>query len=57
MDSNEKLPADKRRELNRQYREGEISKKQLMEKMKNGWFDRERLSLREKFDKLDKKQT
>jgi hypothetical protein len=56
MEHIKKLPIEKRRELNRLYRNGVISRKQLMEKMKNGLFDHERLELKEKFKRLIRKE-
>jgi hypothetical protein len=46
------IPQKVRHELNRLYRMGEISKKQLMEEMKNGLFDHERLAVKKKWEKL-----
>jgi 6-phosphogluconate dehydrogenase len=47
-----KLPPEERKRLNKLYREGMISRKQFMQKMKNGFFDHERLAVKEKFIKL-----
>ncbi|TCP64572.1 hypothetical protein [Baia soyae] len=60
MDDFEHLSQNVRHELSRLYRNGEITKKQLMEQMKNGWFDHERMKIKEKFlkwiknDKVDR---
>jgi len=52
MGEPERVPQKERRHLNKLYREGTISRKQLMDKMKNGLFDHERLAIKEKFDKF-----
>ncbi|SFW97980.1 hypothetical protein SAMN04487866_10125 [Thermoactinomyces sp. DSM 45891] len=57
MDDFEHLSQHVRHELSRLYRDGEITKKQLMEQMKNGWFDHERMKIKEKFLKWIKKDT
>lgn len=57
MDDFEHLSKKVRHELNKLYRNGEITKKQLMEQMKNGWFDHERLKIKEKFQKWIKKDS
>ncbi|SEN30528.1 hypothetical protein [Lihuaxuella thermophila] len=49
------VPEEVRKELNRLYREGVITRKQLMKRMKNGLFDHERLAVKEKFEKLIEK--
>ncbi|WP_168188851.1 hypothetical protein [Thermoflavimicrobium daqui] len=46
------VPKKVRHELNRLYRMGEISKKQLMDQMKNGLFDHERLAVKKKLKRL-----
>ncbi|MBA4496372.1 hypothetical protein ACFO25_02355 [Paenactinomyces guangxiensis] len=51
----EKVPEEVRRELNKLYREGAITRKQLMQRMKNGLFDHERLAVKEKFKKWAEK--
>jgi hypothetical protein len=45
---------EERKKLNRMYREGLLSREELMEKMKNGLFDHERLKVKRKFVKLFK---
>lgn len=51
----EKVPEHVRKELNKMYREGTITRKQMMQRMKNGLFDHERLAVKEKFMKLMEK--
>ncbi|MGA8942344.1 MAG: hypothetical protein WB502_06435 [Thermoactinomyces sp.] len=43
---------EERRKLNKMYRDGELTREELMEKMKNGLFDHERLKVKQKFLKL-----
>ncbi|MBH8605380.1 hypothetical protein [Thermoactinomyces sp. CICC 10522] len=50
------LPPEERKRLNKLYREGSISRKQFMQKMKNGFFDHERLAVKEKFTRLMQKR-
>jgi hypothetical protein len=50
-----KLPLEERKRLNKLYREGAISRKQLMRKMKNGLFDHDRLAVKDKFMKCIKR--
>lgn len=52
MEEIHKLPVEERRKLNKLYREGAITRKQLMQRMKNGLFDHERLAVKEKFNRL-----
>jgi len=52
MEEIHKLPVEERRRLNKLYREGAISRKQLMQRMKNGLFDHDRLAVKEKFKKF-----
>jgi hypothetical protein len=51
------IPESVRRKLNQLYREGKITKEQLMEKMRNGWFDSERKALRRRFEELMERYT
>ncbi|SFJ15175.1 hypothetical protein [Thermoflavimicrobium dichotomicum] len=46
------VPKKVRHELNRLYRMGEITKKQLMDQMRNGLFDHERLAMKKKLEKI-----
>ncbi|MBA4603631.1 hypothetical protein [Thermoactinomyces mirandus] len=43
---------EERKKLNKMYRDGELTREELMEKMKNGLFDHERLKVKQKFLKL-----
>ncbi|SFJ14434.1 hypothetical protein [Thermoflavimicrobium dichotomicum] len=52
MGEPEKVPQQERRELNKLYREGTITRKQLMSRMKKGLFDHERLAMKEKFNQF-----
>ncbi|WP_207903289.1 hypothetical protein [Hazenella coriacea] len=46
------MPKEVRKELNKLYREGQITRKQLMDQMRNGLFDQDRLELKERFKRL-----
>ncbi|WP_168188852.1 hypothetical protein [Thermoflavimicrobium daqui] len=52
MGEPEKVPRKERKELNKLYREGTITRKQLMYRMRNGLFDHERLATKEKFNQF-----
>ncbi|KYQ87936.1 MULTISPECIES: hypothetical protein [Thermoactinomyces] len=54
MTQGRKPSYEERKKLNRMYREGLLSREELMEKMKNGLFDHERLKVKRKFVKLFK---
>lgn len=43
---------EERKKWNKMYRDGELTREELMEKMKNGLFDHERLKVKQKFLKL-----
>lgn len=57
MDNLDHLSEKVRHELNKLYRNGDITKKQFMEQMKNGWFDHDRLKIKDKFQKWIKKDS
>lgn len=52
MTNFKKVPKEVRKELNKLYREGQITRKQLMDQMRNGLFDQDRLELKKKFKRL-----
>lgn len=44
-----KLPVEERHKLNKQYRDGVITRQDLKHRMKSGLFDHDRLLVKEKF--------
>lgn len=54
MTQGRKPSYEERKKLNKMYREGLLTREELMEKMKNGLFDHERLKVKQKFIKLFK---
>ncbi|WP_164491703.1 hypothetical protein [Staphylospora marina] len=47
----DRLPPEERKRLNRLVREGRITWNQFVNRMRNGWFDQERMLLKSKYQK------